>query len=379
MIPSIDILATTGVAVYVHVPFCPTKCGYCDFNSYAMNGEIVDRTVQAMVREIRSSPLTGVPAKTIFFGGGTPTFLAEGQLLSIFQAVLDIHPPLPGAEITSEANPGTVDMPKFKSMRGAGFNRISLGAQSFLDSDLLRLGRIHKSGEIERAVGAAREAGFDNLNLDLMFGLPNQSTHAWKENLTRALALKPEHLSLYCLTIEQNTAFYKEHLRGQLVLPDDEVQVEMYDECISRTLEQGFEQYEISNFSKPGIACQHNICYWRGEAYAGYGPGAVGAVPVGEEFVRYTNLKHPDGYCEAVQKGANLRFESESLSPETLRVERIMLGLRMNNGINLKDLQIPDFAVAKLETRGWIERNDQHMSLSAQGRHFCSEVALELI
>ena len=160
------------LAIYVHIPFCPTKCGYCDFNSYAMTGDIVERTVQATVREVRNSQHKGRPAKTIFFGGGTPTFLEESQLIRIFQAVLETHPPVAGAEITSEANPGTVDMEKFKAMRQSGFNRVSLGAQSFLDTDLIQLGRIHKSGEIERAVHAARDAGFDNVNLDLMFALP---------------------------------------------------------------------------------------------------------------------------------------------------------------------------------------------------------------
>ncbi len=366
---------TDPIAVYVHVPFCPSKCGYCDFNSYAMDGDIVERTVAAMVTEIDRSPWRGRPAKTIFFGGGTPTYLAEDQLLRIFSAVLAAHPPLAGAEISSEANPGTVDMPKFRAMRQAGFNRISLGAQSFFDDDLVVLGRVHRSGEIERAVGAAREAGFNNLNLDLMFALPNQSLRAWSTNLERALALKPEHLSLYCLTIEQNTAFYKKNLRGELALPDDEQQVAMYDRCVDRTLEEGFEQYEISNFAKPGLECQHNLCYWHAEEYAGYGPGAVGAV----DGVRYTNLKHPDGYCTAVEAGKPLPFESENLTPATLRTERIMLGLRLNEGLSISKLNLDEKALDKLSKREWIQRSDSQVRLTPAGRHFCSEVALELM
>ncbi|MCB8932199.1 MAG: coproporphyrinogen III oxidase family protein, partial [Chthonomonadaceae bacterium] len=213
------------LAVYVHTPFCPSKCGYCDFNSYAMDGPIVERTIVAIEREIRSSPWAGRPAKTVFFGGGTPTFLTEHQLVGLLNAVLEVHPPVEGAEITSEANPGTVDRPKFAAMRAAGFNRISLGAQSFLEDDLVLLGRVHRVGEIERAVLAARDAGFDNVNLDLMFALPGQTLRAWGANLDRAIALTPEHLSLYCLTLEPNTPFYKEHLRGTLVQPDEEPQV----------------------------------------------------------------------------------------------------------------------------------------------------------
>jgi len=404
-------LALSPLAIYVHTPFCPTKCGYCDFNSYAMSGEIMERTTRAIVREIETSPLRGRPAKTIFFGGGTPTYLSSEQLLSILEAVLRVHPALDGAEITSEANPGTADASKFSAMRGAGFNRISLGAQSFLDSDLVRLGRVHRAGEIERAVSIARDAGFENLNLDLMFALPGQSRHAWSSNLMRALAMKPQHLSLYCLTLEPNTAFYKQHLAGQLTLPDDDEQVAMYDECLALTAEAGYEQYEISNFSLPGRECQHNLCYWRAEEYAGYGPGAVGAfrdqrsgvrdqlsvisnqlsvisyqsdsadhrLPITHYGVRYTNLKHPERYCAAVENGEAIAFESEELTPEKLRIEKIMLGLRMNEGLSTLGLSLSEAAVDKLVERGWVSVDRNRVRLTSLGKHFCSEVALEFI
>lgn len=361
----------TPLAVYVHIPFCPTKCGYCDFNSYAMEGDIVERTTAAIEREIRSSAIAGTLAKTIFFGGGTPTFLSEAQLLRVFHAVLETHPPIADAEITSEANPGTVDAAKFRAMRAAGFNRVSLGAQSFVDSDLITLGRIHRSGEIERAVGAAREAGFDNLNLDLMFALPKQSPRAWQSNLDRALALDPEHLSLYCLTIEPNTAFYKKQLRGQLDLPDDEQQVSMYEQTLAITERAGYRQYEISNFAKPGRECRHNLCYWHLEDYAGYGPGAVGALA----GIRYTNLKHPARYCEAVESGDPLRFESEVLTPDIRQMERVMLGLRLNEGLSWHD----ESRARRLIDRGWVELRDERLTLTREGQHFCSEVALALI
>ena len=380
-----------ALAIYVHTPFCPSKCGYCDFNSYAMSGEIMERTTRAIVAEIERSPWRGRPAKTIFFGGGTPTFLAEDQLLRILDTVMRVHPPVDGAEITSEANPGTADAEKFRAMRRAGFNRISLGAQSFLDSDLLRLGRIHKAGEIERAVAIARDAGFDNLNLDLMFALPGQSRHAWRTNLDRALSLSPEHLSLYCLTLEPNTPFYKQHLSGQLQLPDDDEQVAMYEECGLVTAEKGFEQYEISNFALPGRECAHNLCYWRAEEYAGYGPGAVGCVasaPIGlrplppqagEDLVRYTNLKHPERYCSAVENGDAIAFEYEEITPDKQRVETIMLGLRLNAGLDMSDLDLSRGQIERLVDRGWIDLRDDVIRLTKEGRHFCSEVALELI
>ncbi len=361
------------IAVYVHVPFCPSKCGYCDFNSYAMSGEIIGRTVDAIEREIRTSPFAGTPAKTIFFGGGTPTFLDAPDLLRLLHAVFEVHAPIAGCEITSEANPGTVDATKFAAMRAGGFNRVSLGAQSFLDSDLLRLERVHKADEIGRAVAAAREAGFDNLNLDLMFALPGQSRRGWSDNLRRALELAPDHLSLYCLTIEPNTKFYGRHLKGQIVLPDEDDQVEMYDEALRRTSEAGFVQYEISNFCRSGRECRHNLEYWYANPYAAYGPGAVGAT-----FAeRTTNLKSPRLYCEAVERGERPLMEREPLSPETLRMERIMLGVRLNEGLPLVGLGEDD--LKRVMQRGWVSVADGRAILTPEGRHFCSEVALELV
>lgn len=386
------------VAVYVHTPFCPSKCGYCDFNSYAMRGEIVERTTRAMIRELETSPWRGTPAKTVFLGGGTPTFLPKSLLTELIATILNVHPPIPGAEITSEANPGTVDMPKFEAMRRAGIERISLGAQSFLDSDLEMLDRVHRSGDVERAVRAARQAGFDNVNLDLIFALPGQALDAWRANLDRALALDPEHLSLYCLTIEPNTRFYKLHHRGVIRLPADEEQVAMYNLAVARTGEAGFTQYEISNFSKPGRECRHNLEYWRGADYLGYGPGAVGCFTASfdaerrslesarystktcepETRTRYTIVKHPERYSAAVESGRRLAFESETLSPESLRLERIMLGLRLTEGLSTEGLDLKPKVVSDLVARGWLWMESGRIGLTSKGRHFCSEATLAL-
>ncbi|MBL8087258.1 MAG: radical SAM family heme chaperone HemW [Chthonomonas sp.] len=366
------------VAVYVHTPFCPSKCGYCDFNSYAMTGEIVERTVQAIRSEIVRSPWRGRPAKTIFFGGGTPTFLSEAQITGLLQVVLEVHPPIEGCEITSEGNPGTVDIPKFEAMRAAGFNRISLGAQSFQQEDLIRLGRVHEASHVGRAVAAARRAGFTNLNLDLMFALPGQSLGSWRRNIETALALEPEHLSLYCLTIEPNTRYYKLQVRGMLDLPSDEVQVAMYDAAVTLAAERGYAQYEISNFAEPGTECAHNLCYWRGEEYAGYGPGAVGCMSDGDARVRYTVLKQPERYCEAVEGGHPTAFEHERLTPEMERFERIMLGLRLNEGMDLRTVEIAPSALRKLSERGWVAISDTRAVLTPEGRHFCSAACAEL-
>lgn len=343
-----------------------------------MTGQILEDTAKAMVSEIKATPIKGRPAKTIFFGGGTPTFFTEAQILSIFEAVIETHPPVEDCEITSEANPGTADAAKFKSMRVAGFNRLSMGAQSFVDSDLIRLGRVHKSSEIERAVDLAVSSGFENFNLDLMFALPGQSLAAWRKNLDKAISLGPSHLSLYCLTLEPNTAFYKEHLKGLFVQPGEDLQVEMYDLAVQVTAEHGYGFYEISNFAKPGKECQHNLCYWRGEEYAGYGPGAVGAVtlPGMAKRKRSTVLKQPVRYVEALTQGRSTECEVEWLDESDLRLERIMLGIRLAEGVGLHEVNAP--GLEKCGVLGWTEVVGGRVRLTNLGRHYCTEVAIEL-
>ncbi len=366
------------VSVYIHTPFCPSKCGYCDFNSYAMSGDIIPRTVDAILQEIEQSPWRGRPAKTIYFGGGTPTFLSSPQLASLLKAVINCHPPIENCEITSEANPGTVDSALFKDMYGAGFNRLSIGAQSFNTSDLIRLGRIHEPSHVGRALGDARHVGFDNVSIDLMFALPGQSLRAWETNLDVALSLMPEHLSLYCLTIEPNTRYYRHHIKGLLDLPNDEIQVQMYDLAIEKCAQVGYEQYEISNFSKPGRESRHNLCYWRSEEYLSYGPGAVGCFDESEVRTRYTNLKHPDGYSTAVESKQPLWCESEILTEQIIQFEKIMMGIRLNQGLGTKGQSLDSKGIKTLLHRGWIEQTSDCIRLTPRGRHFCTDVALEL-
>lgn len=370
---------TEPISVYLHTPFCPSKCGYCDFNSFAMTGDIMAETTTATIEEIRRSPWRGIPAKTIFVGGGTPTHLPTEQLLALLQALVEAHPPVEGCEITSEANPGTVDALKFRDMRKGGFNRVSMGAQSFHAGDLMRLGRIHQADETAGAVLAAREAGFDRLNLDLMFALPGQSSKAWEWNIRTALGLKPDHLSLYCLTIEPNTRFHRHHARGMLDLPDDEAQTRMYELAVDLTSGGGLTQYEISNFAKPGQECQHNLAYWRSEDYASYGPGAVGCMTHDQGRVRYVNFKHPRGYCDRVAESGPLWCEADWLTPEAERTERIMMGLRLNEGLEISGLGLSEWALAELEKRGWASQSSGRLFLTREGRHFCSEAALLLM
>lgn len=366
------------VAVYVHIPFCPSKCGYCDFNSYAMDGNILERTTRAIEHEILNSPNAGRPAKTIFFGGGTPTFLSAEQLNRILDAVKQAHPPDGDIEVTSEANPGTVDAAKFADMRQAGFNRISLGGQSFDAHELIQLGRVHHADEIVRAVKSARTGGFENVSLDLMFALPGQNMDSWQRNLDTAVALETDHLSLYCLTIEPNTRFYRLNLRGMLALPNEDKQVQMYEAALATCERAGLIQYEISNFAKPGHQSQHNLCYWRAEEYLGYGPGAVGAFDTPEGRLRQTKIKHPERYCDAVENDEMLACEMEMLSSADVNVERIMLGIRLNEGLARETTVLDQGGLDSAQSRGWISIFGDRIQLTDSGRHFGQDVAVML-
>ncbi len=213
-----------------------------------------------------------------------------------------------------------------------------------------------------------------------MFALPEQSSKSWAANLDRAVALPIQHLSLYCLTLEPNTPFYKENLNGRLDLPDEDSQVEMYELAVSGAAAAGFEQYEISNFAKPDKECRHNLCYWRNEFYAGYGPGAVGFMPDSDGHARrYTNLKHPDRYSLAAEEAKPFFFEEEILTKENVRLERLMLGLRLNDGLSLDGFEIDSHKLTKLQDRGWVNWNEGRIVLTSTGRHFCSQVTLELL
>jgi oxygen-independent coproporphyrinogen-3 oxidase len=263
-------------------------------------------------------------------------------------------------------------------MREAGFNRLSLGAQSFHANELRQLGRVHEASDTARAVRTAREAGFENVNLDLMFALPGQTLRDWRENLETAIALRPEHLSLYCLTIEPNTRFHRYAQRGMLDLPGEEAQIRMYDLACEVAADAGYGQYEISNFARPGRECAHNLCYWRGEEYLGYGPGAVGCVAGGRGRLRYTVTKHPERYCQAVESGTGLWCDQEALGPNEMALERLMMGIRLNEGLPEGVVQLDPKGLARSRQSGWVEETGGRLRLTSLGRRFCSEVTANL-
>ena len=274
------------LGLYVHIPFCARKCPYCDFNTYAGLEELHQALVDALGAELARwhTPLQGRTVTTIFVGGGTPTLLTAAQLTELFAAIHANFTVAPDAEITCEANPGAVDRAKFAVLRELGVNRLSMGVQSFQPEELGFLGRIHDVEDVYRAYAAARQAGFANINLDFIFGLPDQSPAAWRATLAAAVALAPDHLSLYSLIVEPNTPLHHWVETGQVAAPDEDEAAELYEIAIEAMAAAHYIQYEVSNWARrtpgddgqttPQRASQHNLLYWRNADYLGIGPGA---------------------------------------------------------------------------------------------------------
>ena len=319
-------------ALYVHIPFCPHKCFYCDFNSYVVDQEdLIWHYISALGREMRQ---TGEQyqehlLETIFIGGGTPSMLSPKQMERLFEEMQASFPHRSASiEITMEANPGTVDCEKLRVMRAAGVNRISFGAQTFQPELLKSIGRIHDGQDVTRSIELARAEGFENLSIDLMFGLPGQSMEDVRTSVEHALSYDLPHISLYGLKIEENTVFHHLYMRNELVLPEEEVELEMYKYIIEAMVKHGYEQYEISNFAKPGFASKHNTTYWKNRAYFGVGAGAHGYV----QGIRHMNIRGVQAYIDACAQGLP-RADSNSVSRQEAMEDFMMLGLRMLSGI----------------------------------------------
>ncbi len=332
------------LSLYIHIPFCERKCPYCDFNTYAGLSRLYEPLAGALVREIElAGAAQGRPqVHTIFLGGGTPTVLPGellGRILSACRRSFDV---LEDAEVTSEANPGTVDVARFLDLRGLGVNRLSMGMQSFDDSELQFLGRIHRAAQVDTACQAARDTGFANLNLDLIFGLPGQAADTWRNSLQRALTWQPEHLSLYALSIEEDTPFAGWAAAGRMAYPDPDLAADHYELASALLAEHGYVQYEISNWgvgggkdgrdapsaAPPISACRHNLTYWRNMPYLGFGPGAHSS----ETGRRWANVRPVPEYIErmgtAKEASAAVDFE-EAINERLAMGETMMLGLRL--------------------------------------------------
>ena len=318
------------IQLYLHIPFCIRKCGYCDFLSGPADETAQRAYTEALLREIRVlGQRTEAAVSTIFIGGGTPSVLRADWMEEILDQLRTSFRLLPEAEISMEANPGTVTPEKLKAYLRGGVNRISFGCQSADNEELWLLGRIHSWEEFLESFSMAREAGFANINVDLMSGLPNQTAASWERTLRRTAALGPEHISAYSLIIEEGTPF----AQRPLPLPDEEEERLMYERTGQILKEYGMEQYEISNYARPGYACRHNIGYWTGKEYLGMGLGSSSLME-GERFSNTSDMKE---YLEDSGHPGRLRRDRQKLSEKDRMEEFMFLGLRMTAGISEKD------------------------------------------
>ena len=344
-----------ALGLYVHIPFCERKCPYCDFNTYAGLQASFQSTVDALCAELARwrQPLAARTVATIFVGGGTPTVLTAAQLEQLFSAIHANFNVDAGAEVTCEANPGTVDREKFTVLRRLGVNRLSMGVQSFQPDELAFLGRIHDVQDVYLAYDAARQAGFANINLDFIFGLPQQQVAAWDDTLSKALALQPEHLSLYSLIVEPETPLFHWVESGKVAAPDDDEAATLFELAMAR-LAEDYSHYEVSNWSRrtaidsgdnsdtqmPALACRHNLIYWQNADYLGVGPGAHShlreALPT-DNFEqphhwnerRWGNRRPVAGYVQRIRRGAAVEAFSEQIDARLAMGETMMLGLRL--------------------------------------------------
>lgn len=327
-------------AVYLHIPFCTNKCHYCDFNSYVLKGQPVREYLDALEREmeqtVKKLPPDGI--ETIFVGGGTPTVLLPDQMEHFLRLVRTyfFHGDARDEriEFSMEANPGTTDADKLQAMKAGGVNRISFGVQSFNPALLAEIGRIHNVDDVYRSIENARQAGFANLSIDLMFGLPKQTIQMMQQTLDAALKLDLQHYSIYGLKVEENTLFHTLFQKNQLALPDEDDEVQMYLSIMERLQAAGYNQYEISNFAKAGFESRHNSMYWRNQSYYGLGAGAHGYML----RQRHSNVKAIQPYIEATKLGLPI-LDGHEVSREEAMEDFMMVGLRMLRGVTNQDFR----------------------------------------
>ena len=373
-------------SLYIHIPFCTSKCSYCSFNSYAGLESLQGRYVEALCAEMAGIALREDvgPLKTVFLGGGTPSILSSNLLHRIIAASFTLFSCTKDAEISIEINPGTVDREKLENLQESGLNRISFGVQSFNDTELNRIGRTHSADEAVRAITMAVKAGYSNVSLDLMFGLPGQTLQSWQQSLKTAISLGVKHLSLYQLTVEEQTPIEKMIHDGKIELPGEEELFEM-DEITSKlTRESGLNQYEISNYSESGFQCRHNIVYWKNEEYLGLGAGAVSCI----QGNRKRTVADPVQYCERIEAGKSVIIEEETLEKEASFRETVIMGLRMNQGVSesvltsrygLNPTEYYGEILQKLLKEDFLHWSEGFLSLTDRGRVMANRVMAELV
>jgi len=416
-----------SLSLYVHIPFCTLKCSYCDFNSYAGIEVLMRPFVDALCDEMGlwggvlaqgwgPEPQKGRRVETVFFGGGTPSLLPLEEVERIMAAIREAFDLMPGAEVSFEANPGTVVRDYFRGLIDAGVNRISFGVQSFHDDELVALDRIHSAEEAKEAYRWARDAGFERVNLDLIYGLQEQTMDRWQSTLEQAIALAPEHLSLYALTVEEGTKLAHDIERGRAPAPDGDVQAEMYEWSCERLATEGYRQYEIANWCRPREECRHNLVYWRNGEWLGLGPGAHSHLRGQEQGARgqgwrFADVYSPKRYIELVRETVAIGARKQEsgvrdtgtremvglmrqvafVEEQTVEMEMAdtaILGLRLNEGLEVGEFRgrfgcsfedVYGEVVAETASLGLLERDNGRVRLTERGRLLANEVFVRLL
>jgi len=359
--------------VYVHIPFCAQRCGYCDFATWTDRHHLVDEYVDACVRDLERHARTARPATSVFFGGGTPSLIAANQLTRILAAIdRDL-----GAEVTIECNPDTVDREKFETYAAAGATRISLGAQSFVPQVLRSLDRTHEPANVARAVTLARAAGIEHVNVDLIYGTPGETLADWERSLRAVLDLGVGHVSAYALTIEPGTPLGRAIADGEFGAPDDDDQADKYALADDLLAANGFVWYEISNWARPGEECRHNLLYWTMGEYLGVGCAAHGHT----SGTRWWNARTPDRYIEALASTGSAEVGRETLDPAARAEEAFALGLRTRHGaiVSSRALHVLDELADEDLVRAVVEPSGTRVTLTCSGRLLASDVTARLL
>lgn len=376
--------------LYIHIPYCRQKCRYCDFASYPCMEETMPRYVDALLAEANAmAPSTGgMPIETAFIGGGTPSLLPSHLLEKLLTGLKQRFQFAKGMEFTTEANPGTLTGEWLDAAISGGVNRLSMGMQASQPELIRTLGRIHTFSQVEDSVRLARRHGIRNLSLDLMFGLPGQTPAMWRDTLHAALSLDPQHLSCYGLIPEEGTPLTRDLDAGRLTLPDEDDERRMYDDTLEILARHGYQQYEISNFAKPGYACRHNIGYWRQVPYIGLGASAASMLPDGSSELRHTNPSDISGYIRMVDSQHWAEREITHVTPEDARFETLMLGLRMTEGVSEPDFlrrhgvgleMLYGERLRRFESKGLMAHQDGFWRLTRRGMDVQNAILVELM
>ncbi|OIP26538.1 MAG: hypothetical protein AUK39_04640 [Dehalococcoidia bacterium CG2_30_46_19] len=386
------------LSLYFHIPFCLSKCYYCDFNSYAGLSWLIPQYVEALKEEIQlyANGVGMVEVKTIYFGGGTPSLLPMNSVSCILKTCSGLFNMSPNLEVTLEANPGTIDQSFLTQLKQIGVNRLSLGVQSFSDSELKLLGRVHSAVEAREAYLTAREAGFENINIDLLYALPQQTINDWQNNLVEAIKLNPEHLSLYPLTLEPGTPLANAVASGSLPKLNADLAADMYLLAKHKLAKEGYNHYEISNWALPEKECQHNLTYWEDEPYLGFGAGAHSYLG----GYRWANVSSPIEYVKHLSNtetkvsqqpyfNSPLVDNIEHIDRDLEIAESVILGLRLEEGVNLANFThrfgvelysiYPQQQINELVELGLIAKNEHGIRLTTKGKLLGNEVFLRFL